>query len=253
MSEFQVYQHMEESVKAIQLSKDTQDAISNTLTKELKGRLLVAFQALYNSRQQCYEFVFRYKTDTQNKFLNITDYLIELNTGAYIVKTEKEFLQYYAATEQDPVLPQQQQQTFMQAYNSLSEEGTALWYNAEQDVLSIHLEDQGIHKAEGFADLLQRLELRQEVTSTTKFHVYLGNSSLDKFNLFSPIECELLVAELKRTPEITRNRLEALHFTKLTEEGLSAISTSVTTQKYDAVVNSLILFSGILTSSHVTR
>lgn len=89
------FKHTESEVTATQLTKETAPEIINQLAQEATALLLNYFKV--TTTTDGFEIVFRYKTDAVDSTLTMGDYLVRLNAGQYVVRSEEQFTKEYAA------------------------------------------------------------------------------------------------------------------------------------------------------------
>lgn len=269
MSSWKIYNFTECSVKAIQLSRDTQYEIMDALAKEVSvkkiNHLLATVQG--SSDPKCLIFDFRYCDSTLISNLRITDYLIELTNGRYIVRTQNEFEKYYYSSELDPVIPDDEKQTFEEAtvsfittsfpdieistIDELSEEqakevmeGLKSWYNANTDTFDLKYTDCGITDPTGMANVLNKfVDAASYFTNKTKFVFNFNNGAYYEdggenkhINLFNYIGLQNLMEEVLNLDSNLVDRITSFTFQSESEDKISAIAPSVTPSQWKAFV-----------------
>ena len=270
------YHFTECSVKAIQLSRDTQYEIMDALSAEVSVKkidhLLATVQG--SSDPKCLIFDFRYCDSTTINNLRITDYLIELTNGRYIVRTQNEFEKYYYSPDLDPVIPDDEKNTFEEATVAFinktfpeitiekvadltSEqvtqimEGLKPWYDANTDTFSLKYTDCGITDPTGMAEVLKVFSNAEYFTKNTKFVLdfnngaYYADGGADKhINLFNYTGLQNLQEEILNMDGDLVDRISSITFQTESEDKISAVAPSVTPSQWQAFVDWAVTTTG---------
>lgn len=282
MSQFSTFTHLEEKVEALQLSPASQSAIVKALGAEAAALLLTKLAVDYSTTKGCYEFVFRYKTDTVESNLTVGDYLVRLNTGSYVVRTEEQFLQDYIHTAVDPIIPVEDQKTpkkalvdFVKAFypgagiedeDDLTPEalqqisnGLSAWYDPEKNVFDIKFTDCSIVDPTGLVDIMSAFPSASFMNDQTTFTLNFNNGAYHegdpntKPNQFNYISLQLLEGELKKLSKDMQKRLVGITFLSVKTGSPSAVAPSVTDAQWLSFCNGVMAFSGITTSTAIKR
>lgn len=280
MASFNNYSHQESVVQAIQLSPDTCPAISQALGDELEKGLLNTFQAEYSSTDRCYTYVFRYKTDNVDSTLEIDDYLVQLNTGNYVVRDAETFEAEYMPTYKDedvmpevPKTPKKSLVDFISKFfpdagitdeSQLTSdklltvaEGLEDWYDAEQDVMDIKFTDCSITDPTGLSDLLKAFPQASFIKETTKFTLNFNNGAWHEGdpnndnNCFNKAALDILIAEIKKCD--TAKRLIGITFMSVGHDAPSSIAPSVTDSEWLNFCSEAMGCTGIASVGDVKR
>lgn len=233
---FAGYTHIEEYVEAVQLTPDTQDTVVKALN-EPAGRLeLAKLHVNYNVSEGCYEFVFRYKEDSVDTSLNVTDYLVRLNNGNYAAYSEEEFKKQYINTSIDPIIPAQDTRTMKEALLAVIKQtlpslnvesaddltpeilaavsnGLIAWYDTPNNIFHAKFNDCGLVNFVGLADLMLAFPKANFFNDETKLILEFNNGLfhegdiLCQRNQLNLISLQGLISELKKLPEDVRKLL----------------------------------------------
>lgn len=277
---FYTYSHQESEVPAIQLSTDTCPDVSAALGKELEKGLLTTFQAEYDTANRCYNYVFRYKTDSVDSTLEPTDYLVQLNTGNYVVRDAETFAADYIPTYKDedvmPEVPKtpkkalvdfiakfypdagitSEDQLTAEALKTVAE-GLKAWYDAESDTLDLKFTDCSIVDPTGLADLMSAFPQASFIKETTKFTLNFNNGAWHEGdpntdnNCFNRAALDILVAEIKKCDDA--NRLIGVTFMSVGHDAPSAIAPSVTDDEWLSFCSDLMSCTGIQSVGDIKR
>ena len=279
---FPTYTYLEEKVEAIQLSPNTQLEVIKALVVDLEGSLLTKLSVEYSSTSKCYEFTFRYKTDSVESVLTVGNFLVRLNTGNYVVRSAEEFLKNYLNTSVDPIIPEDQKQSPKQSIVSFIKkffpdaginteadltpeamkqvvEGMKGWYDAKNDVFDIKFCDCGIVDPTGIADMMKSFPQASYMKDTTTFTLNFNNGAWKEGdpniypNQFNYIGLQQLVGELKKIDTATRTRLTAVTFMSVKQNSPSAVAPSVTEAQWNAFCDEMIRVTGVKTSTNLKK
>lgn len=282
MSNFSMYTHLEEKVEAIQLTPKTQSIVCAAIAEACIANLLTKLHVDFNNQKACLEFVYRYKTDTVESNLNVGDYLVRLNAGQYIVRTEEQFLEEYIHTAIDPIVPTEKQKTpkkalvdFITAFfpdagieneadldkAALEKvaEGLNAWYDTDKNIFDIKFTDCSITDPTGIADIVKAFPgasfMNDETTFTLNFNngaYHEGDPNTDP-NYFNLIALQLLEGELKRVPAEMQQRLVGITFLSEKNDSPSAVTPSVTDEQWNTFVLNVMGFTAIKRQSDIKR
>ena len=280
MPQFNNYTHQESIVQAIQLSSDTYPEIVTSLGRELENGLLATFNATYNSNDQCYEFTFRYKTDSVESKVTVTDYLVQLNAANYVVRDAKTFEQEYLPTYKDEeVMPDHPQTpmgaliTFIKSFfpdiviedSKLSEEqlaqvleGVKSWYDAETDQFNVAFSNCGIIDPTGLADFLKAFPRASYIKDTTTYILDFHNGKADpngnnQSNMFNKAGLDSLVGEMKKLDKNIVKQLTHINFSSLESTVHNAIAPSVTDAEFTQFCTDIMSVTGIKSTGDIKR
>ena len=275
MTSFNNYTHQESVVQAVKLDQDTTSDISAALGGELTKGLLASFQATYNSTNKCYEYTFRYKTDSVDSNLTAGNYLVQLNTSNYVVRDAETFEEEYLPTYEDealmpsnPQTPMQAMITFIKKYYPDIEitgdtldsvqlgqvlEGLKSWYNEEADQFTIHFNHTGMVDPTGLADFFKAFPQASYLKDTTTYVLDLSNGGVvesdanTENNLFNAAGLDQLYGELMKLDSAVVKKLVKLDLSSVDDTAPSAVAPSVTDSQWLEFCTNVMSISGITT------
>ena len=282
MAAFSNYSHIESTVEAVQLSADSQYEVVAALAKEAEAGLLSTLNIEYDSTSKCYQFVFRYKTDTVESTLVVGDYLVRLNEGNYIRCDEATFEERYLPTFQDadampahPQSPKGALVAFIKAFypdagiNSEADltadklqtivDGLKAWYNEETDTFDLKFCDCSITDPSGLADLLAAFPKASFIKDTTVFTLNFNNGAWHEGdpntepNCFNYAGLQSLIGELKQVDPDYAKRLVGITFLSVGHNAPSAVAASVTDAQWDDFVTNAMAITGVKARADIKR
>lgn len=263
-----VFTALEDKVTGWQLSSDTQAEIIDALSKEAQAGLLAKLAMTYNKNTDCNEFVFRYKSDSNESSLSVGDYLVALNTGTLVVKGAKEFESNYIHSDCDPV--QSHNQSLVDAAISLFKDygitsqadytiqnlavaiQKAGWFNSEKNVITIKLNDQALKDFDSFEILYKGAVHVEGIDENTSVVLDLSNNTTGNPNLFNLIALQQLLGIFARMDKTQRARLTSIKF-EADGDDFSAVATSVDEATWMDWIDDIRDVTGIKRNSAVTR
>ena len=281
MAAFVNYSHIESIVDAVPLSSDTQTDVVSALGEAAVDGLLNTLNIEYSSSDRCYNFVYRYKTDSTESQVRVGDYLVRLSEGNYVVCDEEEFEQRYLPTYQDqdvmpphPQTPKESLVTFIKKYypdagiNSPADltedklgtvaEGLKDWYNEDLDTFTVHYNHTGMIDPSGLADVFKAFPRASFIKDTTKFILDLSNGDVQEGDANTENNCftygalQTLVGEFKKM-----NKSVVKRVTSITFEGRSgapsAVAPSVTDEQWNSFADEIMPLTGITARNQLKR
>lgn len=272
MAAFNSYNHVESVVEATQLDANTQYEVAQALGNEAVSGLLSTLRIEYSSTDKCYNFKFRYMTDTTESTLAAGDWLVKLNEGNYIKCDNDTFIQQYLPTYQDeqvmPAHPQSPQQSFLAFVQAkfpdlniqtdadlttekLAEvaEGLKSWYDDKNDRFIIHFDHSAMVDPTGLGDILAKFPAASYFTDATLFTLSFNNGSvadggpINENNCFTYAALQSLIGELKKLKSSTVKRIYAITFLG-NNDAHSAVAPSVSDDQWSSFVDAACNLTG---------
>ena len=263
-----VFTAVEDKVTGWQLSSETQNEIIEALSKEAQSGLLAKLSMTYNKNADCNEFVFRYKSDSNESTLSVGDYLVELNTGNLVVKSAKDFEANYMHTDCDPV--QNHNQSIVDAVIGLfKDNGVATkdaytiqnvavavngagWFDKDKNIITLKLNDQALKDFDDFEILYKGAVRAEGIDENTTVVLDLTNNATGNSNLFNLIALQQLLGIFTRMDKTQRARLVSIRFNANSDD-YSAVATSVDEATWMNWIDDIRDVTGIKRNSAVTR
>ena len=280
MASFNNYTHSESIVQAIQLNAETSSAVSQALGNELVKGLLATFNVTYNSNERCYEYTFRYKTDSVDSILTSGNYLVQLNTATYVVRDAATFESEYLPTYEDealmpdnPQTPMEAIITFIKKYFPTIEvddkldsdqmgkvlESLKTWYDSEKNQFTIHFNHVGMIDPTGLAELFAGFPQASYMNESTTFILDLSNGNVQEEdankenNIFNYAALQSLYGELMKLDSAVVKRLVQIDFSSKDGDAPSAIAPSVTDAQWSTFCTDVMAISGITSTAGFKR
>ena len=263
-----VFTAVEDKVTGWQLSSETQNEIIEALSKEAQSGLLAKLSMTYNKNADCNEFVFRYKSDSNESTLSVGDYLVELNTGNLVVKSAKDFEANYMHTDCDPI--QNHNQSIVDAVIGLfKDHGVATkdaytiqnvsaavhsagWFDRDKNIITLKLNDQALKDFNDFEILYKGAVHAEGIDENTTVVLDLTNNATGNSNLFNLIALQQLLGIFRRMDKTQRARLTSIKF-NANGDDYSAVATSVDEATWMDWIDDIRDVTGIKRNSAVTR
>lgn len=269
------FQHMEETVEALQLTSETSNEIAELLGKEIACGALATCNIVYNKSLECYNFSFRYKTSTVEQKLNKGDYLVQLNDGNLSAMSRSSFLELYSDETNDPEVDESKVQSIKGAVvkfikdnysdiavnteEDLNNDTVAAlveklqdWYNADSNIFVIKFNDKGLTSFEGLADVLNMFITKASyMNDNTKFILNFSNG-LDPEgtpNLFKTIALQMFPRQIKDFEQGRRRKLIGINFTAASDDYYSAIAPSVSDDTWKTFCSDATTVTGVSSSA----
>ena len=272
------FQHMEETVEAIQLTPETSSEIAKLLGKEIATGVLATCNIVFNKTTECYGFNWRYKTATVEEKLAQNDYLVQLNDGRLTAMAKDKFLELYSDETNDPVIDPALTKTIKGAivkfiqdnYSDIpvteeadlnNETIAALmeklssWYNAESNVFVLKFNDKGLTSFEGLADVLNMFITKASyMNDSTKFILNFNNGVEEGTpNLFKTIALQMFPREIKAFELGRRKKLIGINFNAVSSDAFSAIAPSVSAETWKNFCIDAMNATGVLSSNAIKK